>query len=325
MAVIVIHCIAPVVGTRNIDSASWTMGNLTDSSVRWAVPLFIMISGSLLIKATSYTKLSSFYRKRAARMLIPLLFWPVLYGLWYISGKAHIVDISDFLRASFEGKPLGGGHLYFLFLISGLYAITPFVSAFVSVVSRKQAWIASIAILVASSCSLHLSQIFNTPMNYNIFTYFIPYIGYFILGYMLTTQKNLVQTRILLMTFIFTSIGIALLTSISIAHFKGFPFYEYTSVPVIILSISVFLLIQRLSTPLKTAPKALIKAFSSLSGNSFGIYLIHVIILDSLIALFQLNETRLGVAFLLIAPTLILSWVMALAIAQVPFLRRILT
>lgn len=78
LAVVVIHVTAPYFAQYGRVSASdWWLANLLNSSSRFAVPMFVMISGCLLLGRPVGT--FEFYRKRASRLLPPLVFWSVVY------------------------------------------------------------------------------------------------------------------------------------------------------------------------------------------------------------------------------------------------------
>ncbi|MFZ4557738.1 MAG: acyltransferase family protein, partial [Pseudanabaena sp.] len=53
IAVIVLHVSAiVVVGIKDFNDPQWWFGNIYDSMVRWCVPVFVMISGALLLSET---------------------------------------------------------------------------------------------------------------------------------------------------------------------------------------------------------------------------------------------------------------------------------
>lgn len=320
IAVIAIHCIAPVVTLREVGSASWLVGNFIDSAARWAVPIFVIISGGLLIKESTYLNIGAFYKKRLKRLALPLITWPIIYYLWILL-MTRSASFSDFLHAYALGKPLGGYHLYFLFLIVGLYALAPIISAFVAIVPRRQVWITCIAILMVTTLSLHLNQFLNVPATYNAFNYFLPYVGYFLLGHLLIDMSKKYSHKLLVLglTIIMIIVVICILSYLTMQHSGGLPFYEYTSLPVILLSIGVFFFVQEISYNLREIPSNILKVVESLSYNSFGIYLIHIILLEGTIRALGLKKENIITALLLIPTTLLLSW------ATVITLRRIKT
>src|SRR4051812_36607782 len=74
-AVVLIHVIAPVVSSGRGESLShlrWWFGNIVDSGCRAAVPLFIMISGALLLSVGRQEGTQEFYAGRLSRVGVPL-------------------------------------------------------------------------------------------------------------------------------------------------------------------------------------------------------------------------------------------------------------
>ena len=55
------------------DAVSWWSANLWDSFAHWCVPVFVMLSGALLLGRREPAP--HFWRKRAARLVWPLVGW----------------------------------------------------------------------------------------------------------------------------------------------------------------------------------------------------------------------------------------------------------
>src|SRR5947209_17248353 len=53
----------------------WWVCNVWDCLTRWAVPCYIMLSGALLLDPARGETPRDFYRKRLARIGVPLVFW----------------------------------------------------------------------------------------------------------------------------------------------------------------------------------------------------------------------------------------------------------
>ena len=77
------HSCDAFVAVFDSDRATFLQGALAGSLVRACVPLFVMMSGVLLLPVR--TDAGSFFRKRIGRILVALVFWslalPVLYFL----------------------------------------------------------------------------------------------------------------------------------------------------------------------------------------------------------------------------------------------------
>jgi surface polysaccharide O-acyltransferase-like enzyme len=85
-AVVWLHVSAGVVATKpDVYSEIWWIGNFADSFSRWSVPIFVMVSGALLLSKSSELAPLDFYQKRASRLLAPITFWTLFYVAFYVS------------------------------------------------------------------------------------------------------------------------------------------------------------------------------------------------------------------------------------------------
>ena len=75
------HCCDPFVGQFDNDRAAFLTRAFSGSFVRCCVPLFVMMTGVLLLPVK--TGLAGFYRKRIGRILAALVFWSVVLPLLY--------------------------------------------------------------------------------------------------------------------------------------------------------------------------------------------------------------------------------------------------
>lgn len=86
--VVLSHCCDPFVAQFDADRSAFLTGMFTGSTVRCCVPLFVMMTGVLLLPVQ--TGMSAFYRKRIGRIALPLVFWslalPALYCVYLNCG-----------------------------------------------------------------------------------------------------------------------------------------------------------------------------------------------------------------------------------------------
>ena len=64
-----------------IQQYDWYVALIGDSLVRWSVPIFVMISGTLFLNPDKQVSLRSILTKRISRLLIAYVFW---YSFWKI-------------------------------------------------------------------------------------------------------------------------------------------------------------------------------------------------------------------------------------------------
>lgn len=125
-AVVFLHSAGLVVLYSPIGTENWWLGNIYDSLTRWCVPVFVMISGALLLDTTKMEDLKSFYIKRLSKIMIPIMFWTVFFLLWVVlkkSLKGEIIEAGDLTNRLLSGAPYF--HLWFLYMIFFLYLFTP--------------------------------------------------------------------------------------------------------------------------------------------------------------------------------------------------------
>src|SRR5680860_1375453 len=62
---------------------SWSFVTFYQSiAVTTGVPLFLMLTGALLLEPTKTESLTVFFRKRWVRIGLPLMFWGTIYLVW---------------------------------------------------------------------------------------------------------------------------------------------------------------------------------------------------------------------------------------------------
>lgn len=329
LAVIVIHCIAAVVTQREAGTGAQVIGNVIDSFSRWCVPVFLMISGALVIKPMTFAdgEMLPYLKKRMSRITIPLLLWPLLYALWAALVLHTPLEPWTLVKEYLVGSPSIGFHLYFLFAIAGLYVLLPLINVCVSRLTRRQLWYATIAIMVATAIWWGMGYI--SPAysgSLNIISRGLPFLGYFLLGYLMRDMRPR-QPLVPVAFFILGSSLIAALTYITLQYDSVY-FYDYPSVTVMFVSPMAFLAgryaYEKLASLFsKRRREGFDKALVVLSAASFGVYLVHVLVLKSLLAWFHLDTKSLKVSLVLMPVIAVLSWALTLLMMRVPYLNRL--
>ena len=99
---------------------TWSL--VLNTICHYAVPLFVMLSGMVLIDRCD-EPLTLFYRKRLARIMVPLAPATVFFVALRIlrDGESSL----DVLMEAFLGRPYY--HLWFAFMLLGVYAFIPFL------------------------------------------------------------------------------------------------------------------------------------------------------------------------------------------------------
>jgi surface polysaccharide O-acyltransferase-like enzyme len=346
--VILLHVSAPFVVPFE-ETFKWWVGNIYDSLSRWCVPLFVMVSGALVLPKAGELPLRQFFRVRVVRILVPFLAWSAAYFLYRIYVRGEDLALSAFFIKLIT-EPIYY-HLWFIYMLIVLYLFAPALSAFLNKTRRKYAWyLVALWFLWAS-----ILPFFDTPLDFE--TYFTPDMddysplrlsGYFLLGYLLKDWHIQSADRIFLALLIFLAGGAATIfgtywMSRSAGEFHPF-FYKYFSVTVVMMTVSLFIFIKSIfHAPSPVAAQgekrfrlSYPKILRLVGGSVFGIYLSHALVLE------LLSNGRLGFtvdhtsAFGLEMPLLwsvpffalsifVASMIPVLLIRLVPILRKIIT
>ena len=244
---------------------------------RNGVPLFFMLSGFLLLPKQE--DIWTFFKKRAARIVIPFVFWSIAYDVVWdhafaSSGVTPGAIFSLFVRILRGPR---AAHLWFFYSLIGLYFFTPILRPFVAKARKSEIWY-YILMWVLVTPVLYIVLEFTPVQNGFELQYFTGYVGYFLLGMMLG-QMELSPRRMWVSLAVFAA-GLAFTFAV---FFFNLPpeknelvFRSYPSLNFVIMSSAAFLLVKFAGERLDARHTGWIKM---LSQASFGIYLIHPMIL----------------------------------------------
>jgi surface polysaccharide O-acyltransferase-like enzyme len=334
VAVVGIHTLTAIVGNEAIhDSRTWVVATALNRSLSWAVPLFVMVSGALLLAPVEGETPGMFYRRRLRRIAIPLLAAHVGYfALRAILGEQLTPQliVHDLLATTVYTQ------LYFFWIILGLYLVTPLIRAFL--VHRPQdALLLGAAALgfalsvTIGSAGLRWTGTGSIPWQPPMLMLWIPFLGYFILGHAL---RGIVLERRGLMAaaaVLAVACGVTaweFITERPHTHGENLLGGNYPGVPVAVATIAVFLLGRGLVAPDSVAagPRFARRA-RTLGELTLGVFIVHMAVLRIFRAFvpffaFGLNATSLGRSLLLWGVTVVASFALSAAIARVPLVRR---
>lgn len=321
--VILIHCTAPYFTSLSVNSHSWLVANFFESISRWAVPIFIMISGAIHLSRKRDFK--TFFKKNILKLTIILFSWNFIYAIVdLINGSS----LSNFIY-TFIG---GHYHLWFLYMLLGLYLLTPFLKTFLE--DPKYFKLFLLISFIFGIVLPELSDIFSILPSYfnaigsglnhalgvtgfgNIFGYSF----YYLLGYYLhhkifnTKTKKIIYSFGLigiLITFFVTWIFSALLNSPTAIFFKDL------TVNNVLVSIALFIYAKY-----HIQKTFLSKLFIHISKYSLGIYVTHLLILENILIFLPSMIILIDIpikAFLCFSICLILTF----CLHKVPLLKKI--
>lgn len=328
--VVAIHVFGHLVGRAPRDSRTWWIAVTFDIAWIWVVPVFVMISGALILGSRQLADPGLFYRRRAVRLVPALIAWNLIYligvRLWM---RGEDLTVTRVLQLLVDGSVFT--QLYFLWLIAGLYAVAPVLAAFLRGGSRHRAVAAAATFLAAALIVYMMPGILSLfgvsrPIQLNVFTQWMPYVGYFLAGYALKNVR-LAGWKLLL-----TAVVTAGLLAAAIWRYghrglvplldAAFP-VSYLGLQVALAAIGVFVVTLSLCDGLKLERAG--KATIALSNATFGVFLVHLVIFEAI--RLTVPAVSAGTSLVAVAGayavTLAGSFAVSLAANRVPLLRNI--
>lgn len=322
VGVVVLHVLSPVAfAWAGLAPHTWAWINIADSASRWCVPVFIMVSGALHLGRRNVPDWDGgTLLRRIARVGIPLIFWSLFYWWFGNAVRGRTTTPAEFAVLFAQGNPYF--HLYFLFVILGLYVVTPVLRPFVDRISDKAlGWVAIAAFTWAWLARLFLE--FDGGASSTSIDMFTRYLGYYLAGAWLYRVRLGPGARfaplVAIAAIAATAIGTALLVETSGTRHQTL-LYSYLS-PLTVLSALAVFVTARVYLP--EAPRWVI----ALAGLTFGIYLIHPAILWYVAKWVPLvhGPLKMPIAFVVQTVTIIaIAAVLAAIIARIPWLSTVI-
>ena len=289
---------------------------------RIAVPLFFLLSGFLLLQKDE--PLGVFFKKRAWKVFLPFIVWSLIY-MWVGNQFADFKPpwwymIYQTISAILHGPR--AAHLWFFYALFGLYLAAPIFRVFVAHAKDSDLLYFLIIWILAVPVSLFLDLYTKIQINIE-WKFFTGYLGYFVLGYYLGKRKysNIelaVWAGIFLFSVFATFAGIHITRKIDpyIDYFE-----RYLSLDVILMAASGFVLLSRVPVGDK-----LQKFLEPQSRASFGVYLIHVLILGWMMNNPPFNALYTSTLDWLVVPVLaligyLISFVIIFVLQKIPIVR----
>ena len=332
VAVVVLHVAA--LEWKDVDPASstWQVYNAYDSLVRWCVPVFVMLSGALMLDPGRPVTFERLLRKNVARLALAFAVWSAVYLVWDVARGAVEPTATGLLHAFVTGHY----HLWYLQMQTFLYLIVPLLRP-VANERRLMELMVCLSVLFCFVPNLvFMSQAVADvlgPAYDNMSASFVcGYVGYFVLGRYLAVVEvprsaRLALYGVALAALVFTVAGTSWL-SVD-AGFGRVDLYGNLMPNTLLVSVALFVAVRYGlggARGDRFAPTLPGRVLSRLSSTSFGIYLVHLLVLEGLQAL-GASPDFLGAAFgvpLLSLIVLLVSFALVWLLRKAAPLRRVL-
>lgn len=293
---------------------SWQLANLLDAAGRFAVPVFLMVTGALLLGSDASLSVRLVLKKRVVRVAVPLLFWSAVY----IILQACMVKDYDWKTAvlSLVSKP-AEIHLWYLYALLAVYLLLPLLRLLVKYASRRLLWY-GVGLWLLFSClwraAAGLLPSLQLP-DYANLDWLGGYLGYVLLGWLLSTQPRIPRRSACLAAYLLGTAATAAATWVMTwraGELNGV-FYQYFMPNVVVMTAGIFLWF-RAGERKREKPAAPSPVRQGLSRLSFGVYLVHEVflrVLEPVIAPLPAPAGMLLLCVLVLALSLAASWLLS--------------
>ena len=326
-AVVMIHVSALFIHGFSVNSIEFFIGVVFDGMSRIGVPIFVMVTGALLLneeKSFDFHKM----KKAISKVLFVLMTWSLFYAIWNYASHFPKVSLYDFMIDFL----LGHYHLWYLFMLMGLYLITPLLKTFVNKKNiRYVEWFLMLSLILSFSiptlnmlCNYLFTESNLISKLFYKFKFQIlgGYTTYYILGWYLVIVKFTKKKRMLLyilgvLSLLFSIFG----TQVFSMKYDDFysKFYDNLSLHIALYSSSYFVWVQHI---LKNKLMNNHPIIHHLSQCSFGVYLIHPLLLMYLKDMILIHGGVLELLILYVV-TCVLSFMIAYILSHIPYIKKV--
>lgn len=304
----------------------WFTANIIESICYFAVPIFIMISGCNLIDYQKKYNTKIYFKKRIIKTVIPFFIWSFIGFVYLLTVGALSTDninIHSVVDAVFNTGYIG---VYWFFIpLFSVYLSIPALSM-IPEASRKR--IFQYMLLAAFAFNIAMPFVFsiiglnyNTQLNVSLVG---GYLFYAIAGYYI--DRYPIEKKYRIIWYVLAGVGLAahILGTLLLSYRDGAVngiFKGYLNLPCVLYSVGIFILFKYLD---RTRVMAYLYTITfPVADTTFGIYLIHWLLMDVFLRISHINPTSivyriLGGFVIFIAASIIIK-----IIKKIPILRQI--
>ncbi len=262
---------------------NWWLGCWLFYLGHFSIPVFVMVSGALLLDDSRRESAGQFYRRRMIRVGVPLMVWTVVYLLVRRFIDHEPLSLGRIIQLILTGDPYY--HLWFLYMIFGLYLITPALRTFVRCATQGQRWLLIVLGLVLAN-GYFQTDVLLWDNERSIFTMFVPFIAFYLCGYEIRLiDPKRVPSRYLALAVVLSALYFAAFSGPFLDRAGGVGvryLFDFFSLPMVFLSVAIFwaaYLWDARRPPLTGIRKT---ALEWVSSTVLGIYVLHPLVLTVL-------------------------------------------
>ena len=320
-AVILTHVVGEVL-TDDIKTGTpeWIYLSALSSIVKWAVPIFLMISGTLFLSRN--IEIKTIYKKYILRLFIALVFWSAVYTvLEYFTQRPRPRDlITTFVS--------GYVHLWYLYLMIALYMLVPILRLIVKnkqIMKYYMVLSTIFAFVVPMILNIDIvSKIASGAINNMHIDFVMGLTLFFVAGYYFSSVQISKRSKIIIYSIAVLSL-LSYFARIIYAIYKLKDYYldiSLNTIGTLFISFAIYVLFMNICKNKKQTSKFV----ACLSKYSFGIYLVHMLIIK-LSTYFDLPYTHLNIFLyvpIMFVLTSAITFVIVFVLKKIPIVNKYL-
>lgn len=336
LAVILLHVAQSQMGNAAVGSQAWQVFNIYSGLTRWCAPVFVMLSGMFMLDHKRSLPLTKLFFHNILRVVVALAFWGGVYAVaGYVTSGGRFTwwGLWNAILGALRGNTRY--HLWFLYIILGLYLVAPILRSFCRGAGRRDFhYFFVLAFLFASLLpmafrvwpdSTAVLKVWYDRLEVRLV---LGYVGYFVAGYYL---REFLLSRVAEAIIYVLGLCGAIVTvwgTAVLSRWAGYTvetLYDYFSPNMVCFSVAVVVLFRYVLGISEERSRR--QRLSGVAKISFGVYLVHDFFL---MFLRWLDITTLSFAPVASVPALaafvfLCSFAVAWLISKIPFLGRWLT
>lgn len=310
---------------------AFVTGNIFNSVSRFAVPVFMMITGALLLDEKRDISYKNVFSKYINRALLLFVLWSAAYTLLFqiltpLKNGASPV-FSDVATSFLKGHY----HMWYLYSLVGFYAVLPLFRKLTKKGNEKKVLTAIIILVIIQSLLPLADLAVKQKVGFSLMAIYaqsgirtlLGFHFYFLLGWLLSTVKMKRGATYTLYFLGGLSLFVTVIFTQLISQKKGIAYtklYDNLYLNTVVFSVAVFVLFRNLFKNKKRIHPFIFSA----SKLSFGIYILHPIILEIFCEKSFMPKNPLLYVIALFVITSSVSYILCFIISKIPIAKKLI-
>lgn len=326
LAVLFMHCSNSMTANNirfGVNSTQYSFFAICTVLMMWAVPVFFMMSGNLLLNSNKKFTVNQIVKKYVSRMILALFVFGVPFSIMELVANSKTIN-SVYIFDSIVNVVNGDSwdHLWYLYAMIGIYIVLPAIKPFVIDTDKKNLFHFIIALFLFNVVFPFINILAGTKIYFTL-----PLIGYSVMYFLLgaylpsidrySIEKNKIFIVAACIVLSFIQIIICLQTGDQFLKYTG-----YDSPLTVVWSVLIYVLfIDTIKTEHLNE-----NTLWKIDRLCFGVYLIHPFFINVLYKVCNIYPVKYSsyyvVVILVWICVVIASFLSAMFLSLIPFFKK---